>query len=114
VREQLEELTTIVNDLVELARDGERPGGFGQVRLDHIVAMSVEAFRRHARGVEIRTELLRLVESQTTSTGAILATHATTEGLRREEELDVDMLIVGGGTGGMCLAHGLKRAGISA
>jgi 2-polyprenyl-6-methoxyphenol hydroxylase-like FAD-dependent oxidoreductase len=25
----------------------------------------------------------------------------------------VHVLIIGGGTGGMCLAHGLKRAGIS-
>jgi len=42
---------------VELARDGERPIGFGEVRLDEVVASSVEAFRRHARDVEIVTDL---------------------------------------------------------
>jgi two-component system sensor histidine kinase MprB len=57
VRDQLEELTTTVNDLVELARDGERPAGFGEVRLDQVVRACVDAFRRHARGVTFSTEL---------------------------------------------------------
>ncbi|HSJ49800.1 MAG TPA: HAMP domain-containing sensor histidine kinase [Actinomycetota bacterium] len=57
VRAQLEELTTVVADLVELARDGERPPGLGDVRLDEVVAASVEAFRRHAGDVEIVTDL---------------------------------------------------------
>jgi two-component system sensor histidine kinase MprB len=53
---QLEELTTIVNDLVELARDGRQPSAFADVRLDEVVAASVEAFRRHARDVEIEVD----------------------------------------------------------
>jgi two-component system sensor histidine kinase MprB len=57
VRDQLEELTMIVNDLVELARDGERPEGLGDVRLDHVVRSAVDAFRRHARDVSIASEL---------------------------------------------------------
>jgi two-component system sensor histidine kinase MprB len=57
VRDQLEELTLIVNDLVELARDGERPEGLGDVRLDQVVRSTVDAFRRHARDVSIVTEL---------------------------------------------------------
>lgn len=57
VRGQLEELTTIVNDLVELARDGEQPGILGDVRLDRVVAASVDAFRRHARDVTVMTDL---------------------------------------------------------
>jgi two-component system sensor histidine kinase MprB len=48
VRDQLEELTTIVNDLVELARDGEQAAVIGELRLDQVVAASVESFRRHA------------------------------------------------------------------
>jgi two-component system sensor histidine kinase MprB len=57
VRDQLEELTMIVNDLVELARDGERPEGLGDVRLDDVVRSVVDAFRRHARDVSIVAEL---------------------------------------------------------
>jgi two-component system sensor histidine kinase MprB len=57
VRDQLEELTLIVNDLVELARDGERPEGLGDVRLDQVVRSTVDAFRRHARDVSIVAEL---------------------------------------------------------
>jgi two-component system sensor histidine kinase MprB len=57
VRVQLEELTMIVNDLVELARDGERPEGLGDVRLDRVVESTVDAFRRHARDVSIAAEL---------------------------------------------------------
>jgi two-component system sensor histidine kinase MprB len=57
VRGQLEELTMIVNDLVELARDGEPAMGLGDVRLDLVVGASVDAFRRHARDVTIQTTL---------------------------------------------------------
>ncbi|MGH2634649.1 MAG: HAMP domain-containing sensor histidine kinase [Actinomycetota bacterium] len=57
VRGQLEELTTIVNDLVELARDGQQPAGFGDVRLDEVVGASVEAFRRHVRDSTVVTDL---------------------------------------------------------
>jgi len=57
VRDQLEELTTIVNDLVELARDGQQAVGFGDVRLDEVVAASVEGFRRHAPDSTVATDL---------------------------------------------------------
>jgi two-component system sensor histidine kinase MprB len=57
VREQLEELTTIVNDLVELARDGERPIGLGDVRLDEVVEGSIDAVRRRAGDVELVADL---------------------------------------------------------
>jgi two-component system sensor histidine kinase MprB len=57
LRDQLEELTTIVNDLVELARDGDQPPVVGDIRLDRVVEGSVEAFRRHARGVGVRADL---------------------------------------------------------
>lgn len=57
VRDQLEELTTIVNDLVELARDGEQAAGFGDVRLDEVVGASIETFRRHAGRASIVVDL---------------------------------------------------------
>lgn len=57
VGDQLEELTTIVNDLVELARDGGRPAAFADVRLDEVVAGTVETYRRHARDVAIDVDL---------------------------------------------------------
>jgi two-component system, OmpR family, sensor histidine kinase MprB len=45
---QLEELTMLVADLVELGRDGERPEEIEDVRLDVLVADSVERVRRRA------------------------------------------------------------------
>ena len=45
---QLEELTALVGDLVELARDGERAEEIEDVRLDALVAASVERVRRRA------------------------------------------------------------------
>jgi two-component system sensor histidine kinase MprB len=45
---QLEELTMLVADLVELGRDGERPDEIEDVRLDVLVADSVERVRRRA------------------------------------------------------------------
>ena len=52
---QLEELTALVGDLVELARD-EEPGApcVEDVRLDRLVAAAVERARRHAPGVTLR------------------------------------------------------------
>lgn len=50
---QLEELTTIVNDLVELARDGQQPAAAVEVRLDAVVDETVNAFRRHVRDATI-------------------------------------------------------------
>ena len=57
VRDQLEELTAIVNDLVELAREGQQPIGFTDVRLDDLVRASLESFQRHAGDRAIVTDL---------------------------------------------------------
>jgi two-component system sensor histidine kinase MprB len=46
VRVQLEELTAIVNDVVELARGSEQPIEFEDVRLDEIVRADVDRFER--------------------------------------------------------------------
>ena len=46
VRVQLEELTAIVNDVVELARGAEQPIEFEDVRLDEVVRDDVERFER--------------------------------------------------------------------
>ena len=48
VAAQLEELTALVSDLVELARDGERVDELEDVRLDVLVADSVDRVRRRA------------------------------------------------------------------
>jgi two-component system sensor histidine kinase MprB len=55
---QLEELTDLVGDLVELARD-EAPGApaVEDVRLDRLVARAVDRARRHAPGVAFETAL---------------------------------------------------------
>jgi two-component system sensor histidine kinase MprB len=63
VRDQLEELTAIVNDLVELAREGQQPIGLAEVRLDELVGAGVESFRRHTRGREIVADLQPCVVS---------------------------------------------------
>ena len=47
---QLEELTELVSDLVELGRDGERQADLEDVRLDVLVADSVERVRRRWPG----------------------------------------------------------------
>jgi two-component system sensor histidine kinase MprB len=57
VRQQLEELTVLVDDVVELARGAEPDGSFEDVRLDLLVAAAVERARRHAPAVEFRTQL---------------------------------------------------------
>jgi two-component system sensor histidine kinase MprB len=55
---QLEELTALVGDLVELARDDEpEPPLAEDVRLDHLVAAAVQRARRHAPAVTFATEL---------------------------------------------------------
>jgi two-component system, OmpR family, sensor histidine kinase MprB len=48
VRVQLEELTAIVNDVVDLARGAEQPTTFEDVRLDDVVRADVERFERRA------------------------------------------------------------------
>lgn len=55
---QLEELTLLVGDLVELARDEEPDEpGIEDVRLDRLVATAVERARRHAPLITFNTEL---------------------------------------------------------
>ena len=55
---QLEELTALVGDLVELARDEEPEApAVEDVRLDRLVAAAVERARRHAPAVTFATEL---------------------------------------------------------
>ena len=55
--EEVGELGVVVADLVELARDGERPEAIEDVRLDVLVAEVVERARRRAGDVEIQTRL---------------------------------------------------------
>jgi two-component system sensor histidine kinase MprB len=51
VRGQLEELTVLVGDLVDLARPGEQPAEEAEdVRLDQLVAQAVERARGHRDG----------------------------------------------------------------
>jgi two-component system, OmpR family, sensor histidine kinase MprB len=54
---QLEELTILVGDLVELGRDGERQEEVEDVRLDVLVADSVERVQRRAPAREFRLTL---------------------------------------------------------
>jgi two-component system, OmpR family, sensor histidine kinase MprB len=54
---QLDELTGLVSDLVDLARDGELDGQLEPVRLDLLVTDAVARARRLHPGREIRTEL---------------------------------------------------------
>lgn len=53
VRFQIEELTTLIGDLVELARDEPVPGTVEPVDLAEIVDRSVERVRRRASGLEL-------------------------------------------------------------
>jgi two-component system sensor histidine kinase MprB len=57
VRTQLEELTAIVNDLVELARGEEQAPEFTDVRLDEVVADAAERAGRRWPGLRIETRL---------------------------------------------------------
>jgi two-component system sensor histidine kinase MprB len=58
VSERVEELTALVNDVIELARGDQPPGALEDVRLDEVVADSVERLRRLApeRPVEASLE----------------------------------------------------------
>jgi two-component system sensor histidine kinase MprB len=49
--EQADELTLLVEDVVELARNGEPERRLEDVRLDEVVAEAVERARRHALGI---------------------------------------------------------------
>jgi len=57
VRSQLEELTAIVNDVVELARGSEQPVSFDDVRLDEVVREDIERFERGAPAFTVVAEL---------------------------------------------------------
>jgi two-component system, OmpR family, sensor histidine kinase MprB len=57
VSTQLEELTVLVTDVVDLARDGEREYAVEDVRLDVLVADAVERARLHAPQVDFRSDL---------------------------------------------------------
>jgi two-component system, OmpR family, sensor histidine kinase MprB len=54
---QVEELSTLVADLIELARDGEAPQELEPVRVDELVAEAVERARRHAPQARFVTDL---------------------------------------------------------
>ncbi|HZD16648.1 MAG TPA: HAMP domain-containing sensor histidine kinase [Actinomycetota bacterium] len=57
VRVQLEELTVIVNDLVELARGAEQLPVFEEIRLDEVVRDAVDRFRRRAPTHRVQEDL---------------------------------------------------------
>ena len=54
---QLEELSALVNDLIELAREPERFDQREEVRLDVLVAEAIDRARRHAPAVRFEVEL---------------------------------------------------------
>ncbi len=54
---QVDELTTLVADVVELARDGEAPFETEDLRLDELVGAAVERAQRHADGIRFVTSL---------------------------------------------------------
>jgi two-component system sensor histidine kinase MprB len=57
VSAQLAEMTELVTDVVELARDGEREQAVGDVRLDLIVSDAVERARLHSPQLVFTTDL---------------------------------------------------------
>jgi two-component system sensor histidine kinase MprB len=57
VRAQLEELTAIVNDLVELARGAEQPEVFEDVRLDDVVRDAISRFERLEPSASVAADL---------------------------------------------------------
>jgi two-component system sensor histidine kinase MprB len=57
VRAQLEELTVIVNDVVELARGSEQPIAFDDVRLDEVVRDDIARFERTAPAFTVVADL---------------------------------------------------------
>jgi two-component system sensor histidine kinase MprB len=59
VQAQLEEMTTLVGDVVELAREDEGQAEPIEVRLDTIVERAVERARRRATGVTFEVQLTR-------------------------------------------------------
>jgi two-component system sensor histidine kinase MprB len=57
VIEELDELTALVGDIVELARGSAPTGEPGDVALDAIVAEAAQRIRRRAAGLEVRAQL---------------------------------------------------------
>jgi two-component system, OmpR family, sensor histidine kinase MprB len=57
VSTQLEEMTVLVADVVDLARDGEREQAVEDVRLDLLVADAVERARLHTPSIRFETDL---------------------------------------------------------
>ncbi len=57
VVEQSEELSTLVSDLIDLARGDEPRGDADDVRLDRVVEESLARARRNAPGLEFRTRI---------------------------------------------------------
>jgi two-component system, OmpR family, sensor histidine kinase MprB len=55
--EELDELTRLVGDVVELARGSKPVGEHGEVRVDRIAADAVERARRRAPGLDFRATL---------------------------------------------------------
>jgi two-component system sensor histidine kinase MprB len=55
--EELDELTGLVGDVVELARGAKPSGGMGDVRLDEIVAAAIERTRRRAPELDVQARL---------------------------------------------------------
>lgn len=54
---QIDEMTVLIGNLVDLARDGSSTGELGQVRLDEVVATVVDRQRRLAPSVDLRADL---------------------------------------------------------
>jgi two-component system sensor histidine kinase MprB len=57
VLEQLEEMTTLIAELIELARGEQQSAAAEDVRLDMLAAGAVERTRRNRPGIEFRTDL---------------------------------------------------------
>jgi two-component system sensor histidine kinase MprB len=57
VVEQLEEMTTLISELIELARTEQQAAEPEDVRLDLVAAEALERARRHRPGVEFTAEL---------------------------------------------------------
>jgi two-component system, OmpR family, sensor histidine kinase MprB len=57
IEAQIDELTVLMTDLIDLARGDEREPDSEEVRLDTLVAEAVDRARRHAPGVAFETEL---------------------------------------------------------
>jgi two-component system, OmpR family, sensor histidine kinase MprB len=61
VVEQLEDLTALINDVIELARDDEPAPALEELRLDEIVAEAIDRVRLHTPHAKIEAELQETV-----------------------------------------------------